>query len=112
MARNYNGYFTRLRDTYIIGYIDHLDVVHSESYCFDEHYVSMPTHDELFGKVLKGWRWSFNNCLDFSLFAQNVDAEDCDRVRQHLTKKYKIPFRPNGYHDINYFIKKMKEEEL
>jgi hypothetical protein len=107
-------YYTRLRHSYIVGYIDYLDIVHSEIFCYlddDDNYDSIKTHNELFGKVLKGFRWDYDNCLNWSNYSGVTTSEDRDLIRNHLTSKYKIPFYENGYHDVKYFCKMMNEEE-
>ena len=69
-----------------------------------------PTHEDLWGKVLKGWRWDYDRGLDWSVFADNLDDGDGDLVRDHLTRKYKIPFYSNGYHDVQFFVKQLEKE--
>ena len=105
-------HYIRLRDSVIVGYVDHMDVVHSYQYVRREDDLdpSPPTHEDLWGKVLKGWRWDFDNGIDWSVFAQNLDEGDGDRVREHLERKYKIPFYSNGFHDVQFFVKKLEEE--
>jgi hypothetical protein len=108
--RNLNGYYTKLRNSRIIGYIDHLDSVQSRSFGIDDRLESV-THEDLFGKVLKGWRWDYDRGLEFSIYASGLSDEDFELIRNHLEKKYKIPFYENGYHDVDFFCKKMDEEE-
>ena len=110
------GKYTKLRWSYIVGYVDHLDVVHSEIFplfpedgSFDD--IGTKTHYDLFGMVLKGWRWNYDRGLDATIGDKNLDREDYDRIREHLTDRYDIPFYSNGYHDVQFFCKKMDEEE-
>lgn len=112
--RNMNGKYTKLRWSYIVGYVDHLDVVHSElfSLLHDDGFVvnEIKTHYDIFGMVLKGWRWDFNKGCEATL-GDRLEHEDWIKVREHLTEKYDIPFYENGYHDVQFFCKKMDEEE-
>lgn len=101
-----NKHYTHLSDSIIIGYIDHLDVVHSQIQSTDSHL----SHNDLYGKVLKGWVWSFRRNIEFSIYARGLTLEDYDLVRRHLSKKYKIQFYDNGHYDVNFFDKKLKEE--
>jgi hypothetical protein len=113
MARNMEGKYTKLRWSYIVGYVDSYDVVHSRifSYLREDGFDSMKMHHDLFGMVLKGWRWNFDKGVEATL-GDRLEQEDWDRVREHLTNEYDIPFWSNGFHDIQFFIKKMDEEEL
>lgn len=114
MARNFSGKYTKLRWSYIIGYIDSFDVVHSEifSLLHDDDFHEIKLHVELFGIKLKNWRWDYDKGLDATIGHGNFDKEDFDRIREHLTYNYDIPFYSNGYHDVEFFCKKMDEEEL
>jgi len=107
--KNMKGKFTKLRWSYIVGYIDHFDVVHSR--IFPLLGDDIKTHEELFGMVLKGWRWDFDKCIEATL-GDRLDKEDWIKIREHLTEMYEIPFWSNGFHDIDFFIKKMDEEEI
>jgi len=108
MARNMEGKYTKLRWSYIVGYIDHNDVVHSRMFSFDE---AAKTHYDVFGMKLKGWRWDYDRCLDFSVFQKTWDEGDGDLIRAHLESEYGIPFYSNGHHDVEFFCNKMDEEE-
>ena len=110
--KNNEGYYTRLRHSYVVGYIDYLDAVHSQIFCYlDDDYVSTKTHEELFGKVLKRWRWDYDRGLDWSDFADVQNGEEYDLILNHLTDRYNIPFYENGYHDVQYFCEMMDKEE-
>ena len=111
-GRNFNGKYTKLRWSYIVGYVDHFDVVHSRIFpIFTEDFgASMKTHEELFGMVLKGWRWDYDKGLDATIGDGNLDRADRDKIREHLTETYDIPFWENGYHNVEFFCKKMDEE--
>lgn len=113
MARNFLGKYTKLRWSYIVGYVDHLDVVHSEIFSMlrEDDFDSIKTHYDIFGVVLKGWRWDYDRGLDATIGDKNLDSEDYDRIREHLTYKYDIPFYENGFHDVQFFCQKMDEEE-
>lgn len=109
--RNFQGKYTKLRWSYIVGYIDHYDVVHSRIFSLlndDER--DIKTHYDLFGMVLKPWRWDYDRGLDFSVHAKNLSPEDGDLIREHLKEYYDIPFYANGFHDVDFFCKKMDEE--
>lgn len=106
-------HYTQLKDSVLVGYVDHLDVVHCYQYIRsedDSYSGGPPTHEDQFGKVLKGWRWDFDRGLDWSVFAKNLDEGDGDRVKDFLTRKYKIPFYANGFHDVQFFVEKLEEE--
>ncbi|MDD5649111.1 MAG: hypothetical protein PHF86_01650 [Candidatus Nanoarchaeia archaeon] len=113
MKRNKDGFYTKLRYTIIIGYVDYLDAVHSLSFYYgDGNNDSFDkTHEELFGKVLKGWRWDYDKGLNWSNSAGITSGEDYELIVNHLTQNYRIPFYENGYHDVQYFCKMMDEEE-
>ena len=102
-------YYTNLSNIIIIGYVDSYDAVHSTKISFDS-YDELPTHGDLFGPCLKGWRWDFDNGLKFSILSGRLDEEDANRVREHLTNRYNIPFYENGFHDVQFFCKMMDEE--
>ena len=112
MARNKNGKYTKLRWSYIVGYVDHLDVVHSRIFRFDNSLSGIKTHYDVFGLRLKGWRWDYDRGLEATIGDKNLDSEDYDKIREHLTYEYDIPFYSNGFHDVEFFCKKMDEEEL
>jgi hypothetical protein len=103
-------YWNDLRDSWIVGYIDAYDCVHSICIQLDSS-DSDKTHGDLFGPCLKGWRWNYGSGIDFSVFSDRVDAEDCDRVRDHLTDRYGIQFMSNGYHDIYHLMDMMDKED-
>ena len=106
-----NKYFTRLTHTQIIGYIDHLDVVYSESFCYlNEENDNYKTHEELFGKKLKRWRWDYDKCFSYDFYG-DLTKYDYDLIREHLTNKYRIPFYENGYHDVEFFTKMINSEK-
>ena len=111
-GRNFEGKYTKLRWSYIVGYIDHLDVVHSRIFSLirEDEGDEIKTHYDIFGMVLKGWRWDFDRGLDATIGDKNLDREDYDRIREHLTEYYDIPFYANGFHDVNFFCTKMDEE--
>lgn len=90
------GRYQKLMNCTIIGYIDYLGVVHSVRFNTKR---GRGTHTDIWGKVLKGWDWDYNNCLDSSIYRHNFDKEDWEKVRKHLTKKYGVQWQPNGYHD-------------
>jgi hypothetical protein len=113
MARNKEGKYTKLRNSYIVGYVDHFDVVHSRIFSLQLEYgEEIKTHYDIFGMVLKGWRWDYDRGLDATIGDKKLDREDWERVRDHLTEMYDIPFYSNGFHDVSFFCKKMDEEEL
>ena len=113
MSRNMEGKYTKLRWSYIVGYVDHLDVVHSEifSLLHEDGFDEIKTHYDIFGMVLKGWRWDFDKGLDATIGDKNLDREDYERIREHLTDRYDIPFYSNGFHDVMLMCQKMDEEE-
>ena len=78
MARNFSGKYTKLRWSYIIGYIDSFDVVHSEifSLLHDDDFHEIKLHVELFGIKLKNWRWDYDKGLDATIGHGNFDKED------------------------------------
>ena len=103
-------YWNDLMDSFIVGYIDAYDCVHSiKIHCDDDK--ADHTHLSLFGPCLKGWRWDYGRGIDFSVFSDRVDGDDCDRVRQHLTDVYGIQWMENGYHDIYHFMEMMDKED-
>jgi|ADurb_Cas_01_Slu_FD_contig_31_2973174_length_1056_multi_6_in_0_out_0_2 hypothetical protein len=102
-------YWTDLRHSVIIGYIDGYDAVHSVLILFKD-YVGQ-THEDMFGPCLKGWRWDYDRSLDFSILCGKLDPEDSDRVRDYLTNTYGIPWYSNGYHDVQFFCDMMDKED-
>ena len=112
-GRNMEGKFTKIRWSYIIGYVDHNDLVHSRMFSLlhDDGFEEIKTHHDVFGMVLKGWRWDYDRGLNATIGDKNLDREDYDLIREHLTNKYDIPFYSNGFHDVSFFCKKMDEEE-
>jgi len=113
-GRNMEGKYTKLRWSYIVGYIDHNDLVHSRIFPLlrEDECDEIKTHYDIFGMVLKGWRWDFDRGLDATIGDKNLDREDFEKVREHLSDYYDIPFYENGFHDVQFFCKKMTEEEL
>jgi hypothetical protein len=112
-GRNMSGKYTKLRWSYIVGYVDHNDVVHSRIFpMFPDDFSDSETktHYELFGMILKAWRWDYSRGLDATL-GDRLESEDWQRVRDHITEEYDIPFYSNGFHDVEFFCKKMDEEE-
>jgi hypothetical protein len=109
-AKDMDGKFTKIRWSYIVGYVDHNDLVHSRMFPLDGD--DIKTHVDVFGLRLKGWRWDYDQGLSATIGNKNLDSEDFDRIREHLTEHYDIPFYSNGFHDVQFFCKKMDEEEL
>jgi hypothetical protein len=99
--------YTKLYHSIIVGYVDENDVVHSTQ--LDEF--SDKTHIDIFGKKLKGFRWSFQHSIEFSVYAGNVSFDEIDLIRNHLTSKYGIQWWENGYHDLDHFIKMLDKEK-
>jgi hypothetical protein len=88
-GRNMEGKYTKIRWSYIVGYVDHNDLVHSRMFpLFGEDFEDSETktHYDIFGMVLKGWRWDFDRGLDATIGDKNLDREDFERVREHLLK--------------------------
>ncbi len=114
MSRNFSGKYTKLRWSYIVGYIDSYDVVHSEIFSLldGDNFTEIKTHIELFGLRLKNWRWDYDKGLEATIGYNDLNKEDFDRIREHLTDRYDIPFFLNGYHNVQFFCDKMDEEEL
>ena len=110
--RNFQGKYTKLRWSYIVGYVDHFDVVHSRIFSLREYEETgtIKTHCDVFGMVLKGWRWDFDKGLDATIGDKNLDVEDFDRIREHLKEMYDMPFYENGFHDVMFMCQKMDEE--
>ncbi len=114
-SRNMDGKYTKIRWSYIVGYVDHNDLVHSRMFpLFTDDFdnIDTKTHVDIFGMVLKGWRWDYDKGLNATIGDKNLDREDYDRIREHLTEMYDMPFYSNGFHDVEFFCKKMDEEEL
>jgi hypothetical protein len=110
-GRNFQGKYTKLRWSYIVGYVDHFDVVHSRIFSLlDEDEREIKTHYDLFGMVLKGWRWDYDKGLDATIGDKNLDREDWERIREHLSEMYDMPFYSNGFHDVMFMCQKMDEE--
>jgi len=101
-------YWTDLRYSVIIGYIDGYDAVHS-ILISGKNYIGQ-THEDMFGPCLRGWRWDYDRGMDFSILCSNIDFDDADSIRNHLTDRYRIPFYDNGYHDVQFFVKMMNSE--
>ena len=107
---NMEGKYTKLRWSYIVGYVDHNDVVHSRIFSsLDDQ--DIRTHYDLFGMILKAWRWDYNRGLEATL-GDRLERDDWERVREHLTEMYDIPFYSNGFHDVQFFCQKIDEESL
>jgi hypothetical protein len=111
-TRNFKGKYTKLRWSYIVGYVDHNDVVHSRIFSLldRDDFEGIKTHYDVFGMVLKGWRWDYDRGLDATIGDKNLDPEDWERIREHLAYEYDIPFYENGYHNVQLFCEKMDEE--
>jgi len=86
----------------IIGIIDSYDAVHSEDFHFSEY----PTHQWLYPtQTFKRWRWSFDDGI--TCLSDDLNAEDYDRIINHIETVYNIKFNDNGFHDVQDFISKM-----
>lgn len=92
-------------DYWIVGVITNQGQILSICDDFD----TILAHGDYYPLVQKRWRWSYQNGLT-SVQHHMFDDDDWQFVRDHLTKKYGIPFWDNGYHDIDYF-QKLKEKK-
>lgn len=99
--------FNELQKGFIVGIIDNYGAVHSKFVKTNDDL----SHESLFpSKIFKRWRWTYHNSLEKSVLSSDFDIEDWDKVERHITKKYRIKFWDNGYHDLDYFNKKLKGE--
>jgi len=71
----------------IVGYVDGYDVVHSQSFANKK---SAQSHKQLYGMVLKGWRWESTTGFAVAIKYGSLDPEDVVLIKQHLKKRYKI----------------------
>lgn len=97
-----------LRNGSIIGHVDAYGAVDShfipETERLEDH-----AHSRYWpGKKNGLWRWNFSNGLTAFVPERAPDAEGCEAVRNHLTKKYGIKFWDNGYHDLDDFIARLE----
>lgn len=78
-----------------------------------DNFETIQTHVDYYPLIQKRWRWDYQNGITCTYL---IEKEDWELIRNHLRKKYNIPFWDNGYHDIDYFqslkpdIKKIKEK--
>jgi hypothetical protein len=96
--------YTRLREGNIVGIIDHLDCIHSE------YTKEVVCHEEFWASGFVRWRWNYDDGIWWIGSETRPNEEQCDAIRNHLTKKYGIKWWDNGYHDLDFFQKKLKEE--
>jgi len=101
--------FTNLRKGYVIGIIDYYGCVHSKFFKLNEEH----SHGNTFqGSSFKRWRWYAYKDIQISPFSSTFDIEEIDKVRRHLTKKYRIKFTENGAPDLQFFKRKVEEEKI
>jgi len=102
--------FNLLKYGIIIGIIDNYGAVHSKFFSIDD---DQQTHEELWPtRRTKRWRWTFSNCFNTSILSdEKLNIEDWDKIRQHLTRNYGIRWQDNGYHNIDYFMGRMKTDK-
>ena len=102
--------FRELECGWIVGVIDAYGSVSSKFVKLGVDASCM--HGDIFpGNYFKLWRWSFDNSIERSPMSSEFDIEDWDKIKRHITKKYRIRFWDNGYHDIDYFIEMAEKEE-
>lgn len=51
------------------------------------------------------WRFTVRRGEIFA-FCDHIDEATKEKIRQHITKKYGIPFQENGYVDTEWFTKR------
>jgi len=107
--------FNDLYSGWIVGIIDSYGAVHSK-FCplYGKGITDggLKTHEELFPRnIMKRWRWSYSDGINQSSLSSDLDVEDWDKIQRHITRKFRIPFWGNGYHDIDFFMSKMDEED-
>lgn len=98
--------FKRLRFGNILGIVDAYGAVHSR-FTYDEvecHQSFWPTNTYV------RWRWCFREGI-YSLVSCKPSEEELESIRNHLTHKYGIKWYDNGYHDIDFLMKKFGEEK-
>ena len=102
--------FNELHSGWIVGIIDSYGAVHSK-FC-PLHDGGLKSHEELFhSNIMKRWRWSYSDGVSNSCLSTRLDVEEWDKVFRHITRKFRIPFWDNGYHDIDFFMARMDEED-
>lgn len=98
--------YQQLIDGNIIGIIDSYDAIHSK-FTGEE----LQCHGEIWpNQTHKRWRWNWNKGLHWFTIECKLTSIECDNVREHLTKKYNIPFWDNGFHDIEFIMQQAKLE--
>ena len=86
----------------IVGIIDNYDCVHSVMVSHDDDQF----HSSHFSQQTnRKWRWSWDRSVETNWSITSLTKEDRMMIREHLTKKYDIPFWENGHHDIQYMKK-------
>jgi hypothetical protein len=71
----------------IVGYVDNFDVVHSQS--FSDKKTAL-AHKQLYGMVLKGWRWEATVGFSTAIKYGGLDPDDIILIKEHLNKRYNI----------------------
>jgi len=94
----------RPTDGFIVGVVDHLDVVYSKFGMFSE--TTEIAHARDLPNAFCKWRWDFDRNI-YYLLADKPTPTQFDFIRRHLTRKYNIRFWENGHFDIDDFISKM-----
>lgn len=55
------------------------------------------------------WRWNFSDSIHVSCLGENPSEEQYESIKNHITKKYSIPFWDNGYHDLDFFLARLEK---
>lgn len=107
-----SGKWETLRWATVIGIVDSYDAVHSRLLLLGSR--GDKSHTAIFGtKGQCAWRWTFNDCITWITPEMKPSLEQYDAIQHHLSKRYGLKWRENGYHDVDYFLEKLyKERDL
>ena len=99
--------YQQLIDGNIIGIIDAYGAVHSQ-FTGEE----LKCHADYWYSTNHGnWRWDWDKSIHWFMSESKLNSAQLDAVRNHLNKKYGIPFWDNGHHDIEYMMKQRDKQE-
>lgn len=92
-----------INDAWILGIITSLGYIDSVCVSFNDPKNIHADHFNIASHSIR-WRWSWDAGIHFFGRHEDLSQEDYENIRNHITKKYGIPFI-NAWHDTGYITK-------